>query len=477
MVTAIPDFASPTQGLDYWAATTPERIALSAGSQSLTFAELRAHVERRGHALRRASGSSPGPTFLPVLVDRSLDSCVSLLACHHARVPNFPVDRRTPPGVLADLVRRAGSSTSDLTSESDVDEEALGRIVFTSGSTGHPKGVALDWATMNARWRRRLEQPGGPFEGRRSTVILPLDSAWGLDVLAAVAAGYSLLVVDASRMRPSELVRRMAAFGTTHLEVPPQWLRVISELPDLDDLSLPDLQFLRVGSEALRFEFLAGIRRLAPFDAVVEHSYGATESAWVFRHRFPLGAAPEEGAVPLGEPAATDYVRLDPVDGLDDHVREVVVTGPIARGYIGDPEQTQARFAVDADGRRWWHSGDLVARSEDALYWHQGRLDDVVKVGGRLASPSQTMAVLNAIDGVRHSVVLPYARDHNVRLIAHVELEPGSQLTLDEVRRALEDGLPAHLVPSAVMRHRALPLTERGKVDRQAIVDGPFEPW
>ncbi len=431
---------------------------------------------------------------------------MNLLACHYARVPHFPVDGRCPPAVMADLLTRAGLPSfvlvSDALTDAAVppgtqrveepmgttaptgagtspggDDSEVGLLVFTFGSTGSPKGVALDWSTVNARWRRRLTEPGHRLERRRSTAILPLDSAWGLNTVTAISAGYSVLIADSSRLRPSDLIKRIAAFGTTHLEAPPQLVRVIAQLPHLQDLGLPDLEFLRVGPEALRYEFLSGIRRLAPPEAVIEHSFGATESGWVFRHQFPIGAAPEEGIVPLGEPVVAEDVRLDAVDGLDARLREVVVTGAIAREYLGDPHQTKGRFTFDADGRRWWRSGDLVARSEDGLYRHEGRMDDVVKVSGRLASPAQAVAALVAIDGIRDAVVLPYEKDHNVRLVAHVELQPDSDLSLEEVRLILARDLPAHLVPSAVMRHRTLPTTKRGKVDRQALTDGPFESW
>jgi acyl-coenzyme A synthetase/AMP-(fatty) acid ligase len=210
---------------------------------------------------------------------------------------------------------------------------------------------------------------------------------------------------------------------------------------------------------------------------VVEHAYGATETGWAFTHRVAIGEAPRQGPAPLGRPAVEGTVRLEPVAGAEEAVSQVVVGGAIALGYLADPDLTRAYFEVDADGRRWWRTGDIVAADDDGMLWHRGRLDDVVKVRGKLASPAQVVAVLTAVPGIRQAVVLPYEQDHNIRLVAHVELDPDTELTLDDVRMTLARELPAHLVPSAVLRHRALPTTGRGKVDRRRLMDGPFEPW
>ena len=111
------------------------------------------------------------------------------------------------------------------------------------------------------------------------------------------------------------------------------------------------------------------------------------------------------------------------------------------------------------------------------MYRHRGRVDDIVKVRGKLASPSDVTAVLLSIDGVRSAITMPVVVAGNTRLESHVELQPGSTLTLDEVREVLSARLPAHLMPSAVMRHATLPINARGKVDRRALSEGPFEPW
>lgn len=502
---SVAGLASVRQGIDYWAAATPDRVAITDGQVAVTYADLLSRVTRRAQAARWALREARPGALLPVLVDRSVESCISLLACDYARVPFFPLDGHAPSGLLTELLARPqrcgwalshpGLASVDLPSGTlaltddhspgaalteswgrGADDDR-GMVVFTSGSTGRPKGVAFDWATRDARWRRRLGEPRSRSDGAHAVTILPFDSAWGIDVVASTAVGYSLLVVNAPRMRPADLVGAMADFGATHMDVPPQVLRLIAQLPNLDTLSLPDIEFIRVGSELLRYEYLDGIRRIVPPDTTVEHAYGASECGWIFRHRFPVRAAPELGAVPVGRPVYADTVRLDPLPGGEPHLRQVLAAGAVALGYLDDPRQTADRFEQQPGGQRWWRSGDLVSVDPDGMMWHQGRMDDVVKVGGRLASPSQVVTELMRVPGIRQAVVLPVERGHNVRLVAHVELEPGSVLSREEVRQALDRALPSYLVPSAVIRHRTLPTNARGKVDRQQLLDDPTEPW
>ncbi len=197
---------------------------------------------------------------------------------------------------------------------------------------------------------------------------------------------------------------------------------------------------LQTGSEGFRYESLAGLLSILPPSVEVMFGFGATESYLILAYRFTLGGAPEAGAVPLGLPVEADEVRFRPVPDVGDGVVEVVSSGALASGYLGDEEQTRSRFLTDPDGQRWWSSGDLVRMNDDGLYEHLGRSDDIVKIRGKIASPSEVEAVLLRIPGIRQAVVVPHEQD-------------------------------------AVMRHRFLPATARGKVDRQALMAGPFEAW
>ncbi len=500
----MPNPTTHAEGLRYWSEVTPDRVALQDDAQSVTFAELHERVSRLGRVTRRSVAESGSPSFLPVMVDRSVDSCIALLACFHSRIPFFPVDSGASRERIGDLVERAGSPTrflagpqfddanapqgslrvvTDLSAEMaaddavEVDPRGAGLVIFTSGTTGVAKGVVLDWGALDERWRAWDAEPSEGPSHWRAPLFAPLDSSFGLTILGQVASGCSTLVIDPTRYRPIDLLRRLAEFGPSSMALPPQLGRVLAQLPDKEGLSLPTVKRLQTGTEGFRFESLAGLQAILPASVEVMFAFGATEGFRILVHRFTLGTAPRTGPVPVGLPFNADDVRFRPAPGMDAGIVEVLAGGPIATGYLDDAEQTARRFLTDPDGRRWWCSGDLVTLTDEGLYQHVGRSDDVVKVRGKIASPAEVVTALLRIPGIRHAVVIPHEQDSNVRLIAHVDVEQGAVLTLDDVRAALRRELPSHLVPSAVLRHACLPSTDRGKLDRRALMDGPFEPW
>ena len=494
---------TPAQGLRLWAELTPEREALSDGRTSLTFAALHEQVEALGERARRSVDASARTSFLPVFVDRSVESCVAVLACLYSQVPFFPIDHASTPELVRSVFERAGSPDRALvpggldvdtippgvlridedpaagvgTPGSEVAGDEAAIVVFTSGSTGRPKGVVLDWQAMNERWRLREDFAPDDRSDYRAPLIAPLDSLWGVALLADVACGCSELVVDAARLRPRVLLSRLAEFAPSHVALPSQLARVLAQLPESARVGLPTVRFLAIGSEGFRYEYLAGLRGMFPDSVLVTHSLASTEAGRTLSNTFTLDSAPPSGVVLVGRPVVPDDVRFRPVPGMDDSVSEVLAGGPIAREYLGDPDVTALRFISDDDGRRWWCSGDMVSLASDGQYQHRGRMDDVVKVRGKLASPSEVTGALLRVPGIRSAVVLADVQDSNTRLVAHVEVEDGSDVTLEDVRASLARQLAAHLVPSAIMRHRSLPINVRGKVDRQALSAGPFEPW
>jgi acyl-coenzyme A synthetase/AMP-(fatty) acid ligase len=493
---------SPAEGLRHWAAKSPDRIALSDDHAALTFAELDAHVASAGRVAADAFLQSGG-AFLPVVVARTVESCIDVLACMCARVPFFLVDAKGSPDYVRDLIQRAGSPTRAVVASTAPDDvlpaevtrvigsgdgpadapgvlgadDDPGLVVFTSGSTGAPKGVVLDWWTLEERWRIR-DSYAPEDRSRYSAPLIPaLDGLWGVQQLADVASGCSTRVLDVARMRPAALLASLQELGPSHVAMPSQLARVLGHLASTDEVALPTVDALAIGSEGFRYEFVHALHGLFRPDVVVLHHLASTEAGRILSNHFRLDSAPESGVVSVGRPVNPDNVRFRPVSDLDGALSEVLASGAIARGYLDDPEQTERRFVVDDDGRRWWCSGDLVSPLDDGGYQHRGRLDDIVKVRGKLASPSEVVSALMRIDGIRAAVVIPDEQDSNVRLVAHVEIVNGSDLTRDQVRSELTGSLPAHLVPSAVMRHATLPVNARGKVDRTALMAGPFEQW
>ena len=493
---------SSLDGLREWAGRDPDRVALADGTSSITFGALLPQVEATAAVARAALAAAPAGAYLPVLVDRSVGSAVAALACLVGRVPFYPVDAKASPELRRRLIERAGSPghylvgapgteaipgavamtvTDDAgglrlpTSAPDSDDPAV--VIFSSGSTGEPKGIVLPRVALEKRWRSRDVLADELGDERREPLITPLDSAWGLNLLADVASGFTVRIVDVARMRPADFLREMADFGPTAMAVPSQLGRLLAQVPPKSLVPLPTVRRVNIGSEGFRYEYVRGLAGILGPDTLIVHSLASSEGGREIVNAFALRDAPAEGVVHLGRVVFPDDLRLVPVAGMRDGVAEVHVGGAIATGYLGDPELTAEKFYRDADGRPWWRSGDLVSLDANGLYLHNGRMDDVVKVGGKLASPSDVTAVLLGIEGIAGAITVPVVTEGNTRLVAHVEVVPGADVSLAVVRETLTARLQAHAVPSAVLRHARLPINVRGKVDRSTLAEGPFEPW
>ena len=348
-------------------------------------------------------------------------------------------------------------------------------VSFTSGTTARPKGLVFTWAVLFQRWRFRNPALAPGIECPRVGMFFAPDSTFGVMLMANVSHGYPQILLDPLAYRPDDLLRELARFEPNHLIFPSQLARIVSSAITEDSPSIPTVRSISIGGEGSRFELLSGLRSVLPAKAQLSQSLSSSEGGRVFSYTVGLQDAPGEGQIPIGHPLFPDDIRLLVAPGSPEGLRQVLVAGAIADRYLDDPHRTAERFTLAEDGTRWWSSGDLVEES-GGIYWHRGRMDDIVKVQGRVASPAEVAEAIEALDGVRQAVVVPVTTGHSTRLVAHMEVADSSGLDPESIRSALVEVLPAHLIPSSFRRHKQLPLSNRGKIDRNKLVDG-FIPW
>ncbi|MDN3054833.1 non-ribosomal peptide synthase/polyketide synthase [Streptomyces sp. SRF1] len=467
-------------------ALSPDATAVRYGKGDLTFAELEAAANRLAH---RLIGLGVGPERLVALVlPRSVEMLVAQLAVAKAGGAFLPVDPGYPKERVAFMLADAAPSVvlDDAVSVWVEDGPAgpppargltpdhPAYVIYTSGSTGVPKAVVVTHAGLAG-----FSAAGAAhYDVRAGDRVLQFSSpsfdAAVLELCVSLPSGAALVIGDEGPLLGERLAEVLGGQRITHALIPPAALATVP-----DAAELPDLRTLIVGGDACP----AGlVDRWAPGRRMV-NSYGPTEATVVSTWSGPLTGGP--AAPPIGRPIPDTRVYV-----LDEALRPVPVGVPgelyvagagLARGYLGRPGLTAARFVADPfgpAGGRMYRTGDVVRWTGDGELRFLGRADDQVKVRGFRIEPGEVESALRrdpdvreAVVAVRETAAAPGQPAGGKRLVGYVVPAPGASPTAASLREALGRILPPHMVPSAFAVLDALPLTAHGKVDRRALPD------
>ncbi|MEU6484913.1 amino acid adenylation domain-containing protein [Streptomyces sp. NPDC046887] len=497
------------------AAATPDAVAVSTATERLTYAELLARVNRLARWL---AGRGVGPdTCVALLLPRTFDMVAAPLAVAAVGGAYVPVDitltearvrfviedtapvvvltTREPAGAFASAL--AGTHTlllddedvratldalpshrvSDAELNGAVRPENLAYVIHTSGSTGVPKGVAVEHRSLMNLFtahRRDLVEPSARAAGHRIRAGLTASPSFdtAFDSVMWMLAGHELHLVDDDVRRDAQaLVSYVAEHGIGFLDITPSYCTQLVDAGLLDDEATAPAVIM-VGGEAIGPELWNRLRAAAP--RTVAHNYYGPTEATVDALGAPLSAA---GHPVVGRPlrGVRGYV-------LDDALRLVPPGAPgelylagegLARGYRQRPGLTAERFVADpfgAPGTRMYRSGDLVRRQADGQLLYLGRVDDQVQLRGFRVEPGEVAAALEALPGVAAAAAAVHQDAAGTqRLVGYVVAETAACPDASELRDALARTLPSYLVPSAILALDALPLTHNGKLDRGAL--------
>lgn len=469
----------------------PQRPAVyTTAGDELTYGELREQVSAVAAALQ-AAGVRRGDA-VAVLGPKNRDQIVALLAISAAGavyVPvgtDHPADRAArmcasagvrmalvcagePPTTLPALTiaeaLRVGRRATGFTPAA-VEPEQLAYILFTSGSTGEPKGVEITHAAaMNTVEFINAHFDIGPADRCLALSTLECDLSV-LDVFGMLRAGGSIVEVDEARRRdPDNWARLIERHGVTVLHFMPGWLEMLVAV----DGDLSSVRVVPTGGDWVRPEMVRTLRNRAPGVRFAGLG-GATETAT--HHTIcEVTELPEHWtSVPLGVPLPNNACRVVGPDGQDcpDWVPgELWVSGRgIARGYAGRPDLTTERF-VEHQGRTWYRTGDLVRYQPDGSIEFVGRADHRVKVSGYRIELGDVEAALRRLPGVDAAVATVLGTDRAV-LAALVSAERGADLDAAAVAAAMAEIVAPHMVPSVIRLVDGVPYTVGGKLDRVA---------
>jgi mycobactin phenyloxazoline synthetase len=339
-------------------------------------------------------------------------------------------------------------------------------VLFTSGSTGEPKGVELTHdAVMNT-----IEFVNGHFgigPTDRSLALASLEADMSiLEIFAMLRAGGAVVVVEEDQRRdPDAWARLIERHGVTFVNWMPGWLDMLLAV---GGTRLAPLRTVLLGGDWVRPDLIRRVRGLAPGVRVAGLG-GATETAVHGTICEVDDPPPHWTSVPYGIPLPNNACRVVAADGSDcpDWVAgELWFSGRgIARGYHRRPDLTAAKF-VEYDGRIWYRTGDLAHYLPDGSLEFVGRLDDRVKISGYRIELGEVEAALERIDGVDAAVVavIPGERD----VLGAVVRTMRSTVDVATIIAAMTHQVPPQMISKLVVASDRIPLTAAGKVDRVA---------
>ncbi|APU13119.1 MULTISPECIES: AMP-binding protein [Actinoalloteichus] len=349
------------------------------------------------------------------------------------------------------------------------DPEDIAYILFTSGSTGVPKGVPIRHRNLDAFVRYQLDRYGiGPGCRMSQTFGLTFDPSV---FVMAVAWGSGATLVAPSRAELVDPVGFVNDHAVTHWYSVPSIVSWVHDAGSLEPGSLPTLRRSLFAGEQLTLEQARVWSDAAP-NSTIENLYGPTESTiTVTTYQLPADRAAwpqtENATVPIGPVYPHLEYRIDPLTG------ELQVRGPQRfDGYL-DPADNAGRFwdpdaACDAGlvgSAAWYRTGDRVADIDGDLV-HLGRLDDQVKIMGRRLELGDVEAALRQWAGVGDVVVVAGpGPTEDLQLTA---VYTGVAVDAGELRRRLFPNVPSHMIPARFVHVEALPLNANGKIDRKA---------
>ncbi|MEV3931394.1 amino acid adenylation domain-containing protein [Streptomyces sp. NPDC049944] len=347
----------------------------------------------------------------------------------------------------------------------------LAYVMFTSGSTGLPKGVGVTHADITALAADRAWDRG-------TVDAVLLHSAYVFDastfeIWAPLLNGGRVVVAPEGTLQPAVLRDLVARYGVTAAFLT---TALFNALAETDPGALGLLRLAATGGEAAAPGVLQRLAANHP-DTTFLHVYGPTETTTFSTRRRVLPDDTPDGVPSIGRPL--DGVRAYVLDRALRPVPsgaegELYVAGPgVARGYLGRPGLTATRFPADpfaGDGTRMYRTGDLVRRSADGCLHHVARADQQIKLRGHRIEPAEIEAVLRAEPSVRAAVVLVREDLPGDRtLVAYVVPAPGHVPDPDLLTAQVGRRLPAYMVPAVVQPLDSLPLTSNGKLDRKAL--------
>lgn len=487
------------------AARHSDSVAVTDGDRALTYAQLDRTANRLAHRLK-AYGAGP-EQLVGLCAERTVDLVVGVLAILKAGAGYLPLDSRHPPARLTDTLDDAdcrllvgdaelcrpllGSTRGlvcldepladepDVALRTKVAPDNVAYVIYTSGSTGKPKGTVVTHTNVTRLFTATADDfRFGPDDVWTLFHSIAFDfSVW--ELWGPLLNGGRLVIVPYGTSRdPFSFLNFLRTQRVTVLNQTPTAFRELAAAAEDDGFPPLDLRVVIFGGESLNPAVLRSwVEAYGTTRPRLVNMYGITETTVHVTIR-PLGLADLMSSTsPIGRPLSDLRVHL-----LDEHMNEAppgaegemyVGGAGVAREYLNRPDLTEERFVHDpfgAPGERLYRSGDLAVRLRSGELEYRGRADQQVKLHGFRIELGEIEEALLDQPAVRSAAcVLREDTPGLPRLVGYLVPASGERLRVEEVREALEQRLPTHMVPAALVRLSGLPLTDNGKLDRTRL--------
>ncbi|MEZ4823694.1 MAG: amino acid adenylation domain-containing protein [Ignavibacteria bacterium] len=507
--TAVNDLSKSIADLfEAQAAKTPDNAALIFDGVELSYSELNRRSNQLAHLLK--SKGVKADSLVPVCLNRGFEMITAVLAVLKAGGAYVPIDPEYPSERKEFMLKDSGAkvfiSSKDLVDNFDFeistdvdvmftdsdealisgqspenlkdkrDPENLAYMLYTSGSTGNPKGVRMPGRNLVNLLLWQDKQ----FKNRQRKVLqftaLNFDVSFQ-EIFSTLCFGSTLcLITGERRIDMAEVMKDIQKSGITHLFVPFIVLKNLAEYIETGTGKTYSLEEIITAGEQLKLT--KEINSLLEKGISIVNQYGPTEAHVVSSYTVPsknnLSDLP-----PIGKPV--DNTQLYILDGKGKPVPagvagELYIAGvQVARGYLNLPELTEEKFVKDIfsndENARMYRTGDLARWLPDGNIEYLGRSDDQIKIRGYRVELGEIESVLQKSELVKGAVVLAKEdKAGNKRLIGYVVPNGNGDFDKGTVDSYLRARLPEYMVPG-VCEVDSIPLNANGKVDRKALPD------
>ncbi len=489
------------ESIDAVAAATPERLAYHINDRHYSYGQLREASDNLAAAIAARDLAAQAPIM--VYCDQGFDTIVSFLACVKAGHPYIPVDTHSPktrltmieeiakPALMLAVVDlpialqtptltatalHAAMTTPQAVTLSPVSGDETFYIIFTSGTTGRPKGVQISHKNLLSfvNWMQSFALPAQPRMLSQAPYSFDLSV---MDLYPTLVNGGEVQVLPADVT--ANLKQMFAVLPTLDLQVwvsTPAFISICLLDANFDATHYPALtQFFFCGEE-LTHDLAAKLLARFP-QAAIYNTYGPTEATVaVSAVQVTEALLAQYARLPIGVAKPDTQITLRPGSERQDGeltVGELMIQGPsVSRGYLNNPEKTALAFS-DAG----YATGDLGYIDEAGMIFYRGRTDFQIKLNGYRIELEEVNHYLNAEPLIAQGVAVPkYNRNHQVsQLLAYIV--PSAHKFADElsltkaIRERLQASMMTYMIPQRFVYRDQLPLTANGKVAVRRLIE------